>query len=517
MTLNNDLFASLKQGIGPAVVTSPAATNVALVDLALPLMDFQREAVEHALRDSQDHPYGYIGLDMGLGKTPCGIAVAASLSAAGITPTLVVVPPSLRVNWAREVRKFAPHLSVATVTSSRPDADDVMPMVDVLIVGDSSLTGWADFLTGKVGGMVVDEAHRFKNASKRSAALAQIASGIKRLQKPVNGRPQVVKMTTNLPTVRVLMSGTPTPNGRHTELATQVDIMGDGAWSDIGGKGMFWHRYAPKVDQYGTRASMHGEELFAAMSRTWYFRRLRDQVLDLPNKGRTSITLEGRGKAVRDYLRAEADLISFLAEKQEGKVTVGQRRAQALIKLMTMRRLAGVAKTEAVVEHVKELLDSEPGGVFVVAEHREVMDDLMFGLRKYNPTTVQGGMSDAEKADNVDRFCSGDSRVMVGQITAAGVGLTLHGGGINHRVVVAQLPWTPADLKQAEDRLHRIGQTHDVMVEVSLAAINGTRSIDERLWSMLESKNFNSTAITDGEGEYLLSEVQDGLLDSYRS
>ncbi len=99
---------------------------------------------------------------------------------------------------------------------------------------------------------------------------------------------------------------------------------------------------------------------------------------------------------------------------------------------------------------------------------------------------------------------------------AAGVGLTLHGGGINHRVVVAQLPWTPADLKQAEDRLHRIGQTHDVLVEVALAAIEGIWTIDERLWAMLEKKNFSSTTITDGQGEWLLSEVQDALLDSYR-
>ena len=517
----NDALNNLMRGISPAAqATTPAAPAqpVELVDLALPLFDFQVEAVEHAMRDMVGKPYGYIGLDMGLGKTPCGIAVAASLAAVEETPVLVVVPPSLRVNWTREFFKFAPWLKTATITGSKPEPGDVIPDgIDVLIMGDAGLTGWADFLTGKVRGIIVDEAHRFKNQSKRTAALVQLATGKKRTKDDF-GRPQVLVLAPeqDLPRVRVLMSGTPVPNGRHQELATQVDVLGDGAWRDIGGKGKFWNHYAPQVDQWGGRASQDGEGLFHAMSNSWFFRRLRGDVLELPAKGRTALHLEGQGKAVREYKKAEADLIEWLREKQNGQITMGQRRAQALIKLMALRKLAGEAKVKAVVEHVKELLDEHPGGVFVVAEHRDVMDGILIGLSKYNPTTVQGGMTDADKADNVDRFCSGESRVLVGQITAAGVGLTLHGGGLNHHVVVAQLPWTPADLKQAEDRLHRIGQTHEVQVEVALAAIEGTWTIDERLWGMLEKKNFASTQITDGDGEFLMDEVIDGLLESYR-
>jgi len=106
--------------------------------------------------------------------------------------------------------------------------------------------------------------------------------------------------------------------------------------------------------------------------------------------------------------------------------------------------------------------------------------------------------------------------VLVGQITAAGVGLTLHGDGRNHRVVIVQLPWTPADLKQAEDRLHRIGQTKDVHVEIALCAIDNIWTIDERLWNILEAKNFNTTSAIDGDGEFLLAAAQDSLLDTYR-
>jgi hypothetical protein len=210
------------------------------------------------------------------------------------------------------------------------------------------------------------------------------------------------------------------------------------------------------------------------------------------------------------------DIISFLADSNDGKVTAGQQRAEALIRLTSLRKAAGEAKVESAVAHIKELLDSEPGGVFVVAEHGDVMDGLLAGLSKYNATTVRGGMSDTAKAEAVDAFNSGASRVLVGQITAAGVGLTLHGDGRNHRVVIVQLPWTPADLKQAEDRLHRIGQTKDVHVEIALCAIDNIWTIDERLWNILEAKNFNTTSAIDGDGEFLLAAAQDSLLDTYR-
>lgn len=491
--------------------------SIPLVDLAIPLFDFQQTAVEHAMRDTVRHPYGYIALDMGLGKTPCGIAIAASLSAAGVKPTLIVVPPSLRINWRRELHKFAPWLKAATISGS-PAEGDVLPDVDVLVIGDAVLQRWADFLTGKIGGLIVDEAHRFKNASKRSEALVQLATGIKMLPPAYRGATRRrVTIATNLPQMRILMSGTPTPNGRHTELASQIDVLGDGAWKDIGGKGTFWHHYAPKIDAWGTRTNRDGASLFKAMSGSWFYRKLRSEVIDLPLKGRSPVALEGRGRYVREYKAAEADLIAYLAGKQDGKVTDGQRRSEALIRLNVLRRLAGYVKVEATAEHVIELLENEPGGVFIVAEHNEVIDNLLIKLAKYNPTTVRGGQSDATKQAEVDDFNSGKSRVLIGQVNAAGVGLTLHGDGINHRVVVAQLPWTPADLTQAEDRLHRIGQTHDVMVEVGISNIEGTLTIDERLWNMLEHKYFNSRTITEGEGEWLLDEVQDDLLDSYRS
>lgn len=480
---------------GKTDAPAPAPTALPVPDLALPLLPYQVEAVEYALgRDS-----AYLALDMGLGKTACAIAVAVAYSKAGRTPTLVVVPPSLRTNWVREFQKFSPATTVAVLEGTKPHA---LPKADVLIMGDSTLAKWAVVdaekrgpfdLHGKVHALVVDEAHRHKNQSQRAKALASLAI-------TVQGQ-------------RVLLSGTPMPNGRTMEMANQLNILGRTAWSAIGGQGKFWNHFAPKVDSWGTRGSCHLDEFGDLMRAAFMMRRRRDEVLDLPSKGRAGVVLDGSGDAVRKYKRAEDDLVSWLQE--EGLNWAGAARAEALVRLTTLRKLAGEAKVRSVIEHVEDLLET-PGGVFIVAEHVAVMDALALGLTKHGVVSIRGGMTDTAKTAAVDAFNSGKARVLVGQITSAGVGLTLHGNGTNHRVVFAQLPWTPAEFKQAEDRLHRIGQTNDVTVDVTLCAIAGSKTIDERLWGVLEAKAFATGLAIDGEGEVLLEDIQGGILDSYR-
>jgi len=467
-------------------MTTSQYTPLDKVGLALPLMDFQEEALAYAL----ERPASYVALDMGLGKTPVGIGVAAAAKAAGLTPIAIVVPPSLRINWVREIKKFAPWLTGAICAGKHPKP---LPPVDVIIIGDAVLSEWEPALTGCIKTLIIDEAHRHKNhATKRAKAMVTIANSV--------------------PGPKVLLSGTPTPNGRHSEMAGQLDILGDSAWKAIGGKGKFWSYYCPKKDAFGNRGNHDTPGLHIAMQ-DFMIRRKRDDVIDLPNKGRSAVAIEAKGKAARDYPRIEEDLIAYL--QGEDKETAGAARNEALVRMNVLRHTAGMAKVPGVIDHVGDLLDA-PGGVFIVAEHNDVMDALSLGLTKYGCVEVRGGMTDDTKQRSVDAFTSGKARVMVGQITAAGVGLTLHGNGINCRVVVAQLPWTPAELRQAEDRLHRIGQTNDVQVEIMLCNIQDRWTIDERLWNVLEHKSFTTGELIDGEGEYLLEGIQDGVLDSYR-
>lgn len=53
-----------------------------------------------------------------------------------------------------------------------------------------------------------------------------------------------------------------------------------------------------------------------------------------------------------------------------------------------------------------------------------------------------------------------------------------------HRVVFAELYWTPAQLLQAEDRCHRIGQATVVKVQYLVAK----GSLDDALWPLIQEK-----------------------------
>lgn len=307
-------------------------------------------------------------------------------------------------------------------------------------------------------------------------------------------------------------------------MGSQLEILGDSAWDAVGGKGRFYTHYCPverdekgRLNRFGKRANNDLVGLNKEMSESFMLRMRKDEVLNLPAKGRTATYIESTGKPARDYLLAEESLIAYLAS--EGKDWRAAARNEALVKLMTMRNLAGVCKVKGIVDRTKELLNEtlpEGHGVFIVAEHHNVMSAVLDGLDKYNALPFNGRMDTHQKEEAIKEFNAGNCRVLVGQIKAVGVGLTLHGDGRNHHVLIAQLPWSPSDLIQAEDRLHRIGQEHDVDVEICLASIENSWTIDERLWGMLEDKAFSSSVMIDGKGEFLLEEMQDSIIDSYR-
>jgi SWI/SNF-related matrix-associated actin-dependent regulator 1 of chromatin subfamily A len=72
-------------------------------------------------------------------------------------------------------------------------------------------------------------------------------------------------------------------------------------------------------------------------------------------------------------------------------------------------------------------------------------------------------MSEAEKSNSVDRFQQDPScMVFIGSIHAAGVGITLTAA---QKMLFAELDWTPANMLQAEDRIHRIGQQGNALIQ----------------------------------------------------
>lgn len=90
--------------------------------------------------------------------------------------------------------------------------------------------------------------------------------------------------------------------------------------------------------------------------------------------------------------------------------------------------------------------------------------------------------SNKARQEAVDRFQTDPTvKIFVGSIGAAGVGHTLTAAST---VLFAELDWVPANVSQAEDRCHRIGQHDQVLVQHLV--LNG--SLDARMATILVEK-----------------------------
>lgn len=151
--------------------------------------------------------------------------------------------------------------------------------------------------------------------------------------------------------------------------------------------------------------------------------------------------------------------------------------------MANIRQRVALAKVPHVVDFVKDIIENtDEQKVIVMAHHRAVVDALMEGLVDYRPVKVVGGMTAENKQMSVDLFQKDvDTKVFIGNIRAAGVGLTLTASST---VVFAELDFTPGMMEQASDRAHRLGQTNTVNVYQLI--LDG--SLDGYLLEMLKTK-----------------------------
>lgn len=144
----------------------------------------------------------------------------------------------------------------------------------------------------------------------------------------------------------------------------------------------------------------------------------------------------------------------------------------------------GQVKVNAVLEYISVLLQRDSQKILVFAHHRVVLDSIQSYLDKCQVgyMRIDGSTSAEDRQASVETFQTNPAcRMAVLSLTAAGTGLTLTAGSI---VVFAELYWTPALLLQAEDRVHRIGQTRDV----NIFYIIGNNTLDDLMWPLITEK-----------------------------
>lgn len=446
-------------------------------DLELPLLPYQRAGVKYALETKRV----LLADSMGLGKTAQGIAVALDTKLRG-GKTLVVVPPHLRLQWLKECRRFAPSLTVTTVTGRKPYSP---AKHDVLVIGDSVVNAWSIKLAGKYDTLIVDEAHSIKNEKAgRTKGVKYIASSI-----PSNG-------------MIVLMSGTLTPN-RPSELLSPLKIIGR-LDNVFGSRKQFLVKYCDyQITPNGfpnRNGATNTTELNTMLRGTCMVRRRKEDVLkDLPSKRRAQVDMELSAEEMSVYRTAERDFLAWVLETYGADACERAGKAEVITRMNKLREILGVAKVRHVVEHVKSLLD-EGEQVVVFAYHRKVIEALREALSDHVVVVVAGGSTPEAKQKYVEMFTKGEAQVFIGQYESAGSGLNLTSAS---HVVLAEMPFSPSTGQQAEDRCHRIGQDNPVVSWWITAVDTNSPTIDMRLWNLLNMKAEVTSAVMDGWAENL--------------
>jgi SNF2 family DNA or RNA helicase len=450
-----------------------------------------------------------IGHGMGLGKTIQAItALAIELRDKGAIKALVIAPPSLTLNWVREFKQFAPQISTAVVSGQTPGE---VPDTDVVIIGHSVVKHWERKLVAAgFTALVIDESQNFKSKdAQRTKAVKQIAKWL-----PTDA-------------LVLLLSGTFIKN-TPDEAIPQLEILGvlDGLF---GGVLDFLANYYPKVGRWEREArnltGLHARLLDSCYCRLT-FDQVREQMGDRAPKGvaRQTTACELTGRYAIEYKEARDRLRSWLldhheevaiddgfsiedAERIAEDKTERSLRAEALVQLGALRRLAGLAKIPAVISFVQNLVD-QGEQVIVFAWHTDVVKAI---AEHFNARTIMGGDKVADVEIAKARFQAGDDKVIVLNIVAGGTGHTLTAA---NQVVFAEFPWTPTDYTQCEARADRIGQT-ELVISHALVAANGESTIDEALVGILNKKAIVVGELLDGQAGTLIDDdsVTNALLD----
>ncbi len=450
-----ELIAQAEAAVAASSAASADASALSLPDaIKAALRPYQAAGVAYLLA----HPCSIGGDEMGLGKT---LQALATLEASGSYPALVICPASLTHTWRHEAARWFPGRRVQIVrdgkTAIDADAEIVVVSYDLAKRVSPALQArrWA--------ALVCDEAHYLKaGKSQRTKAIQEIADHIPR---------------------RHLLTGTPITS-KPADLIEPLRVLG--LLDSLGGWRTYVTRYcAGRQGRFGWEydGASHTAELAEKLRGIGMVRRLKSDVLqDLPAKIRSARVVDLDSAERRAITATESELRKLLA-KAPTPAEAAQHRRDAIALLGRMRHAVGVAKVPAVVEAATEVLD-EGRKIVVMAHHREVLDGIEAGLREagHRCVRIDGETSSAARDAAVQAFQGDpDTRVFLGSVTAAGVGITLTAAS---DVIIAEQDWTPAILDQAEDRLHRIGQRDSVTALHILAA--GT--VDEAIAALVERK-----------------------------
>lgn len=440
-------------------LVSSWGTQYSLNDLSqytLPFIpyDFQPEDAKQLL----NLKVGLNANDMGCGKTFEQVIIGESLP----MRKLVICPPTLRINWRKEILGVEPTAKINILYS----ADDFKVVDGWNIIGYNSLDKHLKALEAEnFQCIMIDEAHYIQAVSNSGTPDSKRAYAVLRLCAtsnyvyPITGTPKTNRNKNMYNILRVI---------RHPLTRGKWAFMNYGkTYCDGQNTGYGWD----------FNGNSNDEDLNKQLV-PFMVRHLKKDVL--PNL-----------KKQRIVTPVEVDLREYNYEISQYLQNRKNKNAEDLARLMRARKILAAQKVGESIDFAKSLI-MEDKKVVVVTCFTEVVKAVEAAF-KGNCVKLVGGMSDIAKDNAIVEFQTGEPQVMVMNIIAGGVGVTLTK---SYNMVINDFDWTPGNLTQAEDRICRGGQTEEYCNIYYLYAEGA--DMDEVFAGTLTSKFDTINATVDG-------------------
>jgi SWI/SNF-related matrix-associated actin-dependent regulator of chromatin subfamily A-like protein 1 len=395
-----------------------------------PPLQHQKESIQKLVENKKF----ILADDMGLGKTTSTIIAALETGAKKI---LIICPATLKINWKREIENYSDRsIFISEGKTFSTEHDFVIINYDIIKnFHDTKKKDESQVIAANFDLVVVDEAHYIKNpTAQRTKLINDIAKGVDRLWL-LTGTPMTSRPMDYFNLLHLIES----PVAKNW-MAYAIRYC-SGYQFNVGGR---------KV--WNVTGSSNLEEL---RDRTTglVLRRLKENVLDLPEKIITPVYLRLKSKAYEEVMGEYYDW--YDKNPEESKSLTVQ-----FTKLTKVRQIIADEKILQTIEIAENIIE-QGKKVIIFCNFTDSLNKIVGHFGK-SAVKLDGSMAQHERQYSVDQFQENDKiKVFVGNIKAAGTGITLTSGDA---VIFNDLSFLPSDHAQAEDRSYRYGQKNNVLV-----------------------------------------------------